>query len=215
MWRNWINVMIALAALGTMAGCSDDLADPLGGAGEASTSELSDLALQSDRLTEEIVSAELDTMGATSAASTPSGGGAGVQTEERTFSRTRSCPGGGEMIVEGTILRTFDPATGVMEAESFGSRTRTDCTFFHGETSVTVNGIAQWEKFRRRVDGLPDGLQTSHYFGSSSAVRSDGRERSCEFDFTVIRDPETHTRTIDGTICGHRMRHGVTWHPHG
>ena len=113
--------------------------------------------------------------------------GTGIMIDERTFSRTRSCPGGGELAVEGTLVRTFDPATGVMEAQASGSRTRTDCVFSHGPMTITVNGVAQWDKFRRRVDGLPDGLQTSHYFGSSTAVRSDGTERSCEFDFTVLR----------------------------
>ena len=117
------------------------------------------------------------------------------------------------MSVEGRIVRSFDPDTGVMEAESSGSRTRTDCTFTHGAMSVTINGVAQWEKTRRRVDGFPDGLQTSHYYGSSNAVRSDGNERSCEFDFTVVRDPETQTRTVDGTFCGGRIRHGMGWHP--
>jgi hypothetical protein len=218
MWRKTMGLGAVLTVLVLVPGCSDELSDSLGNnGGDASATELADLALQSDLLTEELVSAELDAMNVDMAATTEGGAGddgAEIVTDERTFSRTRSCPGGGVLAVEGTLLRTFDPATGVMEAESAGSRTRTDCTFSHGPMSITVNGIAEWEKFRRRVNGLPDGLQTSHYYGSSTAVRSDGTERSCEFDFTVIRDPETHTRTVDGTMCGGRIRHGVSWSPH-
>ena len=60
---------------------------------------------------------------------------------------------------------------------------------------------------------MPDGLQTSHYFGSWTAVRSDGEERTCSFDYTVVRDPEAQTRTVEGTMCRGGMRRTMSWNP--
>lgn len=201
---------LAAGMLVLVPGCSDDtVAPPPGGSGGLSAAELADVALQSDLDTEQILIEQLDAMGTTSAAITgdePTGG-----TKTVTFSRTRSCPGGGQLAVEGTIQRSFDPATGVMEARSSGSRTRTDCTFPRRQMTITVNSSSQWETFRRRVNGVPEGLQTSHYFGSVHAVRSDGEERSCEFDIAIVRDPENHTRTLDGIICGTTVHRSVSW----
>jgi len=99
----------------------------------------------------------------------------------------------------------------VTEADAEGSRTRSQCTFQRHEYTIAVNGTCEWDKFRRRIDGVPDGLQTSHYLGSLHAVRSDGEERSCEFEISIVRDPETHTRTLDGTICGTEVHRSVIW----
>jgi hypothetical protein len=77
--------------------------------------------------------------------------------------------------------------------------------------TITVNGSAHWEVERRQVNRLPDGPQTSHYFGSTSAVRSDGEQRSCEYDITIVRNPDTHSRTLDGMICGTEVHRTVTW----
>jgi hypothetical protein len=79
--------------------------------------------------------------------------------------------------------------------------------------TVTVNSLDAFEESRRRVEGQPDGLQTSHYYGSIDIERSDGETFFCEYDYTIVRDPEAHTRTIDGTICGSRARKGVPWQP--
>jgi hypothetical protein len=77
--------------------------------------------------------------------------------------------------------------------------------------TITVNGSGHWETFRRWVARRPDGLQTSHYYGSESAVRSDGEQRSCEYDIMIVRDPATHTRSLDGMICGTEVHRTVTW----
>jgi len=202
---------LTLAALALVAGCSDDtVAPPAGGTADVSASELADVVLQTDLLTEQVVNEQLAAMSTVAPSTTGDGGGvSGTRTV--TFSRSRACPGGGQMSMAGTLIRTFDADTGVMEAESSGTRTRDDCTFARGETTITVNAQSQWDSFRRRVDGVPDGLQTSHYYGSKHVVRSDGHERSCEFDVTVVRDPATHSRTLDGFVCGTEVHRTVTW----
>ena len=201
MVRNSMVLAFTLVALTTLSGC--DEANPITVPSTDLSSEMAGLVLEADQMTEEIVATELNAMGVAVTA----------VTEQRTFSGTRSCPGGGEIIVEGSIVRTSDPATGVVEAEISGTRIRIDCVFIRGDVTITVNGSAAWEKFRRRIDGIPDGLQTSHYFGSWTAVRSDGEERSCAFDYTVVRDPDTQTRTVEGTLCSRGMRRVTGWNP--
>lgn len=201
MVRNSMVLAFTLVALTTLSGC--DEANPITIPSTDLSSEMAGLVLEADQMTEKIVATELSAMGVAVTA----------VPEQRTFSGTRSCPGGGEIMVEGSIVRTSDPATGVVEAEISGTRMRIDCVFIRGDVTITVNGSAAWEKFRRRIDGIPDGLQTSHYFGSWTAVRSDGEERSCAFDYTVVRDPDTQTRTVEGMLCSRGMRRVTGWNP--
>ena len=197
-----------LMTLGVFLACSE--ADPLTNGIDTLSSDMAEVALESDRITEEIVLAELAGMGQVVKAATTDTGSKFV-TQEKSFSVTRPCPEGGELTVEGSIVRLSDPDTGVMEATISGSRTRTDCVFARDEMTITVNGGSMWDKFRRRVDGVPDGLQTSHYSGSWFAVSSTGEERTCTFDYTVVRDPETQTRTVEGTMCANRMSRRMSW----
>ena len=192
MVRRSVVLFLMLGALGIFSACSE--ADSVTGADTDLSAELAEVALESDRITEEIVIAELNGMGPVTRTASA---GSGFVTEERSFSRTRSCPAGGELTVEGSIVRTADFGTGVMEAEISGSRTRTDCAFTPGDKTITVNGGSMWERFRRRVNGMPDGLQTSSYSGSWVAVSSTGEERSCSFDYTVVRDPDVVTSWME------------------
>ena len=204
MQRTTAHGLIALAALGFVVGCdsSDSIATPISG----SALQDADVAMESDLLTEEIVQSELLAMETSPATRSDES-----VTTTRTFSGTRSCPLAGQLSVEGSIVRSFDPATGEMNADLSGSRQRVDCTFASGEFTITVDGSSSWSKQRRRVDGFPDGLQTSSYSGSWLAVRSDGEERSCSFDYTVVRDPAERTITINGTICNEQVRRQLGW----
>jgi len=200
MARRLLILVVTLVTLAVFAACNE--ADPLTNSTADLTSEMAVVALESDRMTEEIVAAELNGMSQIRSV-----------TAEKSFTRTRTCPAGGELTVSASISRTWDPDTGVMEAVISGSRTRTDCAFTRGDTVITVNGGSMWEKFRRRVNGLPDGLQVSSYSGSWVAVSSTGEERSCAFDYTVVRDPDTQTRTVEGTMCSNRLNHRMSWNP--
>ncbi len=212
MLRNSMTVL-ALALALTLVGCSgaDDVVRGGGGSGTTLASQMADVALQSDLVTEQILNSEFAAMDAVASQTTGEGGGSGTVTQDITFSRSRSCPLGGEVSVQGSIHRTWNAETRVMEAEASGSRTRTECMFANDEFTFTVNGSSSWDASRRRVEGVPDGPQTTHYFGSWHVARSDGEERSCDFDITIVRDPSTHTRTIDGVICGTTVHRSVTW----
>ena len=216
MLRNSTIVLALALALTLVVGCNgaDDIVSGGGGSGDSGTtlaSQMADVALQSDLVTEQILNSEFTAMGLVASSTTGEGGGSGTVTQDITFSRSRSCPLGGDVSVQGTIHRTWNEETRVMEAEASGSRTRNECTFARDELTITVNGSASWDASRRRVDGVPDGLQTTHYYGSWHAARSDGEERSCDFEITIVRDPSTQTRTVDGTICGTEVHRSVTW----
>ena len=206
--RSLTFIVFALGIL--LAGCSDDT--PVDApSGELSDSQMALIALDSDTVTEEILNEQLGAMPAVAAAFSSMA----AITEEIAFSRSRSCPAGGETSVEGTLQRMLDPDTGLMEASFSGTRTRSDCAFVQNELVVTVNGSATLEWFRRRIDGLPDGPQTTSVAGFVDVTRSDGAERSCEFSFDFVRDPSEGIRSMSGTMCGVSVTRTVSWNPGG
>jgi len=175
-------------------------------------SQMVGVALETDGVVEAIFDSELTAMAATDGRSGESGAG-GVITTDLTFQRTRSCPAGGQVVVDGRIHRTFDTAAREMEATLAGTRTRTDCSFVRDDLTITVNGSAEFDAYRHRIDGIPDGLQTTGYSGSFTAVRSDGEQKSCEISIEVVRDPAAHSRSIDAWICGDHYTRTTTWTP--
>ena len=194
--RPLMTVSLAVLVLVGVSGCSDS-PDPVSSssAGSFSGSELASVALESDLRTEEVINQQIDQ----------------ALNDTVTFNRTKSCPAGGYIEVSGTIIRTYDLDTTIMEADIMGSRVRSDCTFGSGPMTLTVNGASQWEIHRRRVGGEPDGLQTGRFSGMITITRSDGTERSCDFDYTIVRDPDAGTREINGTMCGAHIGHRVPW----
>ena len=202
----------ALAMLLLLApGCDDGTTtDPALDQGPLS-SQMVGVALETDGFVEAVFDAELGLMAATDGRSAD--GGSGVITTDITFQRTRSCPAGGQVVVDGAIHRTYDIAAREMEATLAGSRARTDCAFVRDDLTITVNGTAQFDAYRHRIDRRPDGPQTTSYSGSFTAVRSDGEERSCEFSIEVVRDPTAHSRSIDAWICGDHFTRTTSWTP--
>lgn len=214
MFRKSLILISLLATLAIVAGCSgtDDVVTGSGGGDAVAANEIADVALESDLVIEQVLGSELASMEAAVAPSTREGdGGSDVITQDVTFSLSRSCPLGGVFGLQGSAHRTFDRDTGEMEAEFAGSRSATDCTFAREDLTVTVNGSTDWDAFRRRVQGHPDGPQTTNYSGSWMVERSDGEEWSCEFEIAIVRDPSTHTRTLDALICGTEIHRSVTW----
>ena len=198
-------VVLAVGAwllIGT--GCSDGVTTTPSPVDDTLTSQMVDIALESDGITDEIIGDEIGTAAASTAAADED-----LVVTDRSFSRTRSCPGGGTVEVNANHHREFAPATATMEATFSGDRTRTDCVFYADEYTVTVNSTSQMDAFRRRVGGIPDGLQTASYAGSIHALRSDGEERSCDFSVEVVRDPSTRTRTVSGDICGDSVSRSI------
>lgn len=213
MTRNRLQIpsIVILAVLA--AGCHDDtFVEPEETSGGAATAlEMAELVVDTEALVGDMVESEID---GREAATTGAGPG-GTIVVDVAFSRTRSCPLGGEVAIEGEMHDTFETATFTRETTLGGTKTITQCSFRkHGQT-VTVDGGAEWDAFRRRVAGHPDGLQTASYAGSITAVREDGTTRSCEFSVEAVRDPDAHTRTVTVSICGNTFTRTVSWEPRG
>ena len=208
MRRRWTILGAALVAAGLLTGCSDSSSDLLNPRPEALSASVVEIALEADRMVDDAVGIEMDAMGVVSAATTSA-----VVTDERSFSRSRTCPAGGTFDVEGSMIRTIDTETRTMELEASGGSAATDCAFLRNDLTVTINGSSEWDAFRRRVGGAFDGPQTSHHAGSWTVVRSDGEERSCSYQITVVRDPEARTRTVEGTVCDTSFTRVVSWTP--
>jgi hypothetical protein len=202
---------LGLTFLLALAGCSDSSPDPLSASGDELATALEEVALEADALTEEVLSVEVEEMAP--AATGERGDAPEPAVHTRSFSGTRSCPAGGQLAVMGSLTRTWYASSLTLEVEAGGSQSADECAFVREDLVVTVNGGAEWTHFRRRVDGAPDGLQTSSYAGSWTASASNGEERTCSFEFTIVRDPGARTRTIEGTLCGFRVRRGVHWDP--
>ena len=116
--------------------------------------------------------------------------------------RARACPAGGEVEISGEMSFSFED--GVMELSFSAEKSMTDCAFERGDDLLTVNGEVAIRGTRTRVGGEPSGLQETDIEGSLSVTRgSTGETRSCEIDISSVYDPETGTREVTGTMCGH------------
>lgn len=198
---------LALAVLvGLGAACSDGATGPRDDALRADEVEF--LALQTDEMLDAMLGQQIGSMqGAvsqTEGIQLSLGGSEPIFTTVQ-FTLTRTCPAGGLVKVEGAVERMADRETGVVETSLEGEKTRVDCVYRRGEVTITVDGEARFEAFRRKVNGEFDGLQTTDVVGEFSYVTSDGRGGSCEFELHSTFDPETDTRTVTGHYCGREI----------
>jgi hypothetical protein len=207
---------LVLLAAGVVTACSDDSTGPA--AEQLSLAEASLLAFQVDGMSAGVVYDEVNASEASSqvsgfSASFPPGSGDG--TTELEFTRTRECPLGGEVVIEGSLLRTRDAETGHLTVDVSATRTATDCTYGVDGHSITVNGSMSITAHREREMGMPVGLQTMSHVGSFTWERSGGETGSCSVDFTATLDPEAGTRTIQGTFCNRTIDKTWEWDPAG
>lgn len=116
--------------------------------------------------------------------------------------RARACPAGGQLEIDGEMTFSFED--GVLELSFSAEKSMIDCAFERGDDLLTVNGDVGISGTRTRVDGEPSGLQETEIEGSLSVTReSTGETRECEIDISSVFDPETGTREVTGTMCGH------------
>jgi len=216
---------LALATLAAVAliGCSDDEpAGPASGATGTSTlsqTEAEELAYQLDVSAAAVidgqVSAQEVDLSAESVAplaSFPPGTG-GDGTLELQFTHTWTCALDGDVITEGTMLRTWEWETRHLTMDFEAVRTHQGCTFPIGDFTITLNGNPNVliAAHREHEMGGPVGLQTMSHVGSIAWDKSDGTSGVCDIEFYATLDPETHTRTVEGTTCGWRFHRVWTW----
>lgn len=120
------------------------------------------------------------------------------------FSVTRQCPQGGQVVLAGTTVGTGDRATHSLTLETNATRTDADCAFRTRNGVLTLNGNPNiaYKGNLNIVNGAPVGLQTQTHKGSFKWERTGG-SGTCEVDFASSFDPATRTVTVTGHFCGH------------
>ena len=129
------------------------------------------------------------------------------------FTRTRTCPAGGSVTVQGTRVHTGDRATRTASHQFTATRTENACAFAarNGGT-MTINGNpnTQLTASHAVTDGVP-GVGTATKKGSFTWTRSGGASGTCAVDLTQTWDPATRTYTLKGTFCNRTIDLTQTW----
>ncbi len=122
--------------------------------------------------------------------------------------RARSCPAGGSLEIDGefniTVSTTAEGTT--VELTFNALKTMLDCAFERGDKIFVVNGSLEISGTRKRVNREPSGPQETHIEGVVTiSVEGTDRQRTCEIDIWSVANPDTMTREITGTFCGHEV----------
>jgi hypothetical protein len=120
-----------------------------------------------------------------------------------TFTFTRQCPQGGQVVLDGRTTGTGDRTTHSLTLETIATRTDTNCAFEtrHGVLTLNGNPNIAFDGKLNIVNGVLSGPQTATHKGSFTWARTGG-SGTCDVDITSSYDPSTHTATVTGTFCG-------------
>ena len=118
------------------------------------------------------------------------------------FTRTRTCPQGGDVKLEGTMTVTADPATKTGSQQVTATRTENACAFNHNGVTITVTGNPNttFTASQSWTNGTP-GVRTATKKGSFNWSRSNGKSGTCNIDVTATWTPATKTLTVKGQLC--------------
>lgn len=142
----------------------------------------------------------------------PANPAAAVGTVTTTFSRTRNCPAGGSVKLEGTMVHNGDPATRTGSLQFNATRTETACAFTRNGGTLTINGNPNTTLTATHswANGTP-GVRTATKKGSFTWSRGNGGSGTCNIDVTHTWDPATHTLRVAGTVCNQTIDVTRTW----
>jgi len=128
-----------------------------------------------------------------------------------TFTRTRTCPAGGDVKLEGTVTHTADAATHSGSTTFDATRTENACAFTHNGHSITITGNPNTKLTSSQsvTNGVP-GVRTATKVGSFNWTR-DGKSGTCTVNVTATWTPATHTLHVSGTFCNQTIDVTRTW----
>ena len=204
--RRTLLLSSAVAAAFALAACDKAITDP-GSAAALSPADVQALAGE----TGDQDGAFLDGFGGPAFNKLPAGPQLAT-TVTTTFTRTRTCPQGGSVKLEGTATHTADPATHSGSANFSATRTETACVFGREGRTITINGNpnTQLTSSQSWTNGVP-GVRTATKVGSFTWARSDGKSGTCNVNVTATWTPATHTLHVSGTFCNQTVDVTRTW----
>lgn len=129
------------------------------------------------------------------------------------FTRTRTCPLGGSVTLQGTRVHTGDRATRSASHQFTATRTENACAFparNGGTMTIIGNPNTQINASHAVTDGVP-GVGTGTKKGSFTWARSGGASGTCAVDLAQTWDPATRTYTLKGTFCNRTVDLTQTW----
>ena len=134
----------------------------------------------------------------------PSGISAVLIAINNSFSVTKQCPRGGQVVLAGTTVGTGDRANHSLTLETNATRTDSNCAFQTRNGVLTLDGNPNiaYKGNLNIVNGALVGLQTQTHKGSFTWERRGG-SGTCEVDLASSFDPATRTVTVSGHFCGH------------
>ncbi len=199
--------LLALSALGALAACDDPTPPEAGSLTATEVADLSDAMVSQDfDGTSQAAQADL-------APATDASASASPMTGTLEFTATWTCPLGGQIVVEGTHTREWDPAVGTGSSDLSLVKTHQACARPLGSTTITLDGdpnvtLDAHHAWQRR---MRSGLQSLSLAGQLHWATADGREGTCIIDIQAAFDPETATRTVEGTFCNREVSITRTW----
>ncbi|MGH7467094.1 MAG: hypothetical protein ACRENP_03820 [Longimicrobiales bacterium] len=175
-----------------------------------------------DRLTrgeaETIAGGVTQTSSSASGSLRPQSGGTDVvASPPRTFTvdheSSHPCPRGGRIGIALEVTFTADVEGRDYSYDAEGSLTHEACAYIEEGVTLTVTGDPNisYEAHAAVRGGQPQGQFTSEAGGAFDWTASDGRSGRCVVDLSDITDFAAKTRTIEGQVCGHTIRHVTTW----
>ncbi|HEV7589600.1 MAG TPA: hypothetical protein VGO40_15905 [Longimicrobium sp.] len=196
----------ALAAVLALAACDKGVTGP-GSPAQLTAGDAQALASE----TGDQDGAFLDGFGAPSFNMIPSGPQFAT-TVTTTFTRTRTCPQGGDVKLAGTVVHTADPATHSGSTNFSATRTENACAFNRNGNTLTITGNpnTQLTASQSWTNGVP-GVRTATKVGSFTWSRSDGKSGTCNVNVTATWTPATHTLHVTGTFCNQTVDVTRTW----
>ena len=140
---------------------------------------------------------------------------AAATTATTSFTRTRTCPLGGSVTVQGTRTHTFDREARSASHAFNATRTENACAFAarRGEgATLTITGTPNTVLTASHAvtNGVP-GVGTATKKGSFAWTRSTGQSGTCTVDLTQTWDPASRTYTLKGTFCNQSVDLTRTW----
>ena len=201
-------LLIPLAAVLALAACDKGVTDP----GGASSSQLSAADVQAlAGETGDQDGAFLDGFAGPSF-NKVAAGPQFATTVTTTFTRTRTCPAGGDVKLEGTVTHTADPATQSGSTAFNATRTENACAFNHNGGTITITGNPNTKltSTQSMTNGVR-GVRTATKVGSFNWSRSNGKSGTCSVNVTATWDPATHTLHVAGTFCNRTVDVTRTW----